>query len=233
MLEGAGYENIKTETVKVTIKKTEPVIKNVSFSGKLDLLDRRGSTLTGKISITGLDAEIDNIRLAAGEDENFAGKFYCVPDGNRFTVYARSSAVLTAGTYKGKVQVILKNGSVLQKDISIKTTQSVPKLTAPKAQTLYKAVEQNAAAGNVADYNLNACMPKGVAISKIETKALPVGLGVEYDNGHAYVVLTDDTIKPGTYTIQADVYFKGAQKTTDCEDGKAVRLKFNVVVKEQ
>lgn len=233
VLEGAGYENIKTETVKVTIKKTEPVIKNVSFSGKLDLLNRRGSTLTGKISITGLDAEIDNIRLAAGEDENFGREFYCVPDGNRFTVYARSSAILTAGTYKGKVQVILKNGSVLQKDISIKTTQSTPKLTAPKAQTLYKAVEQNAAAGNTADYNLNACMPKGVAVSRVETKALPAGLGVEYDNGHAYVVLTDDTIKPGTYTIQADVYFKGAQKTADCEDGKAVRLKFNVVVKEQ
>lgn len=229
----AGYEDAATAKIKVTVKKTEPAIKNIKFSGKLDLLNRRGSTLTGKVTITGLDAEIENIRLLAGEDETFGNKFYCVPDGNQFTVCARSNAELTVGTYKGKVAVTLKNGSVLTKDISVKTTQSVPKLTTPKEQTLFKAVEQNAAAGNVADYNLNESMPKGVAISKVETKALPAGLGVEYDNGHAYVVLNDRAMKPGTYTIQADVYFKGAQKAAESEEGKPVRLKFKVVVKER
>ena len=96
------------------------------------------------------------------------------------------------------------------------------------SQTVYKAEEDK-----VMDFNLNETLPDGIQMEEVVTRVLPTGFGVEYDNGHAFVVLNDDSIKPGLYTIQADVYFKGAQMTTDSENGKPVRVKITVQVKEQ
>lgn len=223
-----GYEQVKTASITVSINKKNPTV-NVKISGKMDLLNRKASTLTATVSVSGVSAEIANISLVNGTDSEFTSNFYSVREKNKITIYARNAAELVAGTaYKGKVKVTLENGTELEKDISFKLTQSVPKLKSIAKQTVYKAE-----ADRVLDFDLNETLPEGVQIETVVTRALPTGFGVEYDKGHALVVLNDDAIKPGQYTIQADVYFKGAQKTTDSEDGKPVRVKITVQVKEQ
>lgn len=223
-----GYEQVKTASITVSINKKNPTV-NVKISGKMDLLNRKASTLTATVSVSGVSAEIANISLVNGTDSEFTSNFYGVREKNKITIYARNAAELVAGTaYKGKVKVTLENGTELEKDISFKLTQSVPKLKSIAKQTVYKAE-----ADRVLDFDLNETLPEGVQIETVVTRALPTGFGVEYDKGHALVVLNDDAIKPGQYTIQADVYFKGAQKTTDSEDGKPVRVKITVQVKEQ
>lgn len=222
-----GYGTVNTGTLTVSIKKKSAAIGTVKFSGKLDLINRSNSTLTGTVSVSNLSAEIDTINLANDADTSFTANFYCIQNKNKFTVYARNAADLSVKTYKGKIKVTLKNGTILEKTISFKPVQSTPKVKAAATQTVYKSEENR-----IADYNLNACMPAGVQISEIETRVLPAGLGVEYDNGHAYVVVNDDMIKQGTYTIAADVYLKGAQRTSSSELGKPVRVKFKITVKE-
>lgn len=223
----SGYETVNTKTLTVTVKRTAPTVGKIKLSGKLDLLNRQSSTLTGTVKIAGLNAEIDKISLYDGAEAGFAKNFYCIQDKNKFTVYARSAVALSVKTYTGKVQITLKNGTTLFQDISFKTSQGVPVLKGVETQTIYKSEEKR-----IADYNLNAAMPKGVRINEVVTRAIPLGLGVEYDKGHAYVVINDDTMKQGTYTIAADVYFKGAQPEDNSELGKPVRMNFKVTIKE-
>lgn len=223
----SGYEEVKTKVLTLNVKKTIPTIGNIKMSGKLDLLNRRNSTLTGTVKITGLNAQIDTISLCDGEEAGFTKNFYCIQNKDKFTVYARSAAVLSVKTYKGRVRITLKNGTELFKDISFKTSQAVPKLKTVTTQTIYKSEENR-----VADYDLNAAMPEGIRIDTIVTRSLPMGLGIEYDKGHAYVVISDDTMKQGTVTVSADVYFKGAQEEENSELGKPVRMSFKVTVKE-
>ncbi|MBQ6886406.1 MAG: Ig-like domain-containing protein [Lachnospiraceae bacterium] len=226
--ETADYTNVKTAKITLKINRKKPTV-GVKVSGKMDLLNRKASTLTATVSVSGVNAEIADIHLINGTDVEFTNNFYSVREKNKITIYARNAAELKAGTaYKGKVEVTLKNGTVLEKDISFKLTQSVPKLKAIPKQTVYKAE-----ADKVMNFDLNETLPDGIQIKEVVTRVLPAGFGVEYDKGHAYVVLNDDTIKPGQYTIQADVYFKGAQKVTGSESGKPVRVKMNVQVKEQ
>ncbi len=231
VIDGEGYESVKTGTITININKKTPAAV-IKLAGSMDLLNRKASNLTGTVSIQNLSAEIADITLIDGWSTNatkeFTDKFYCVQKGNKFTVYARNAAALTTTKQTGAIQVTLKNGTVLKKEFSFTPKQSTPKLKAVAAQTIYKAE-----ADNTADYNLNASMPKGIAINKLETRVCPAGLGVEYKNGHAHVVLNDNFIKPGTYTIQTDVYFKGAQRISGSDAGKPVRIKFKVVVKEQ
>ncbi len=224
----SDYETVKTAAVKVSVNSKQPAVK-VKVSGKMDLLSRKASTLTATVTVSGVSSGITDISLMNGEDTEFTKNFYSVQEENKVIIYARSTAELEAGQpYKGKVKVTLENGTVLQQDISFKLTESVPGLKTIPVQTVYKAE-----ADRVMDFNLNEAIPEGIQIKEVVTKALPAGLGVEYDNGHAYVVLNDDAVKTGQYTIQADVYFKGAQKTTDSENGKPVRISLNVQVKEQ
>lgn len=222
-----GYSDVKTSQLTVSVNKKAPTISAVSFAGKLDLLNRKGSTLTGTVSISGINGNIKSICLANGDDSTFTDNFYCSYTGNKFTIYAREAAQLSVKAYTGKVKVTLENGYEMERAIKFAPTQSTPAVKAIASQTLYKA-----AADNELDYNLNKCMPSGVRINKLVTKVLPAGLSVEYDNGHAYVLLNDDTMKAETYTIEADVYFKGAQKITGSDLGKPVRVKIRVVVKE-
>jgi len=223
----SGYETVNTKALTVTVNRTAPTVGKIKLSGKLDLLNRQNSTLTGTVKISGLNAQIDAIGLCDGEEAGFTKNFYCIQDKNKFTVYARSTADLSVKTYKGKVQITLKNGTKLMQDISFKTSQGVPALKTIEAQTIYKSEEKR-----IADYNLNTAMPKGVRISEVITRAIPSGLGIEYDKGHAYVVINDDTMKQGTYTIAVDVYFKGAQPEDDSGLGKPVRMNFQVTIKE-
>ena len=224
----ADYETVKTAAVKISINSKQPTVK-VKVSGKMDLLNRKASTLNATVTVSGVSSGIKDISLMNSEDAEFTKKFYSVQEENKIIIYARNTAELKAGqAYKGKVKVTLENGTVLQQDVSFKLTESVPGLKTIPVQTVYKAEEDK-----VMDFNLNEALPEGIQIKEVVTKVLPSGFGVEYDNGHAYVALNDDTIKPGQYTIQADVYFKGAQKTTDSENGKPVRVSINVQVKEQ
>ena len=222
------FETVKTAAVKVSINSNQPTVK-VKVSGKMDLLNRKASTLTATVTVKGASSKVTDICLMNGEDAEFTKNFYSVQEENKIVIYARSAAELKAGqAYKGKVKVTLETGTVLQQDISFKLTESVPSLKTIPVQTVYKAE-----ADKVMDFNLNEALPEGIQIKEVVTKVLPTGFGVEYDNGHAYVALNDDTMKPGQYTIQADVYFKGAQKTTDSENGKPVRVNITVQVKEQ
>lgn len=222
-----AYDTIKTGKIRVYVNKKTPTISAVSFAGKLDLLNRKGSTLTGTVSISGINGNIKSICLTNGDDSTFTDNFYCSYTGNKFTIFAREAAQLSVKAYTGKVKVTLENGYEMERAIKFTPTQSTPAVKAIASQTLYKA-----ATDNELDYNLNKCMPSGVRINKLVTKVLPAGLSVEYDNGHAYVLLNDDTMKAGTYTIEADVYFKGAQKITGSDLGKPVRVKIKVLVKE-
>lgn len=226
VFEDSAFSHVKTPAITVKVNSKAPQL-TVKMSGKLDLINRKASTLTGTVSVSGLNAEIADIELSDSVNSGFTDAFYCVQKDNKFILYARSAAALTTTAIKGSIKVTLKNGYTLEKTISFKPTQSVPKLKTADTQSIFKSADRR-----VADYNLNKLMPEGVRIKKIVSKTVPAGIKVEYDNGHAFVLLSDEALKAGTYTIEAKVYLNGAQSTKDSTFGKPVTIKLKVIVKE-
>ena len=80
-------------------------------------------------------------------------------------------------------------------------------------------------------YDMNAQLPAGYRISTMEKVSVPDGIGVTVKDGRVTAVLTDESIKPGTYTIKVKLYFKGAQPVFGSDYGKAVEKTLKITVK--
>ena len=220
-------KNELTANVSVTIKDVAPTAK-IKLTGKLDLLTRSSSTLKGTISLENTNSIVKNVELVNNGDD-FADKFYCVPKGNTFVIYARNDKPINATKVNGYVKVTLSDNEVISSliPISFTPTQSTPKVKTPTEQNIYKSLSMQ-----TADFDFNKELPNGVVISKIEATSLSKGLKAQCENGHLLVTLDDKTLKAGKYKIVVNVYFNGAQALPTDQYGKAVSQTIYVNIKE-
>ena len=222
----AGAKPLTTGTLTVVVKNVEPKV-TVKMSGQLDLVKRSQSTLKGTITVSNVNGTVKRVRLLNSKNDGFADKFYCTRKDNTFTIYARSSAVLTTSKITGNVEITLSNGKVLNTKISFTPKQSVPSVITPANETIYKST-----AVKTVDYNFNEKLTDGVKIADIKATSVPTGLKVQDSNGHLYVTLGNKSLKQGKYKIVVNVYFKGAQAISGDAQGKAVKKTIYVEVKE-
>ena len=134
-------------------------------------------------------------------------------------------AKLETKKYTLPAVITMEDGHEIKTELSFKPTQSVPKIKAPAAQTIYKYTGQL-----TKDYNLSQSLPSGVHIAKIQAVNVPEGMGVITRNGHVLVTLSDTGIKKGSYQITANVYFEGEQELCGYPDGKPLSVKITVKV---
>lgn len=217
---------LTTGILTVVVKEAKPVV-NITMSGQLDLIKRSQSTLKGTITVTNMNSTVKRVRLINTNNDGFTDKFYCTRKDNTFTIYARSSAVLTTAKIIGNIEITMSDGNVLYKAITFTPTQSNPSVITPANETIYKS-----ASVKTVDFNFNEKLTDGVRISDIKVTSLPVGLKVQDSNGHLFVTLGDKTLKQGKYKIVVDVYFKGAQAISGNAQGNAVSKTIYVEVKE-
>lgn len=213
---------LTTANLKVTVRDTVPTV-SVKMSGKLDLINRRNSTLQGTVTVKYMNSTVQTIAL---QDE-FADDYYIIQKDNTFTLYAAKDAQLKTASTTVALLITMSNGTKLTKAVSFKPVQSTPKVSTPKPLTIYKA-----AAYQTVDYDFNEDMTKGVRISNITSTKLPEGFRLQQSNGHLFVTLEDKALKAGTYNISVNLYISGAQAVTDNKNGKPVPKTISVIVKE-
>lgn len=223
------YSTVKCEITVVVIDRKVGV--KISSKGKLDLLTRNASTMQETVKLTNTNSAVKSIAIME-EDENGGykrnEKFYSSWLGdNVFRIRLREGVKETTGKKTVPVKIVLDGGSVVYADVSFKITQSTPKVSVPKAETIYKS-ESN----TTVVYDMNAQIPDGYEINTIKAVSVPDGLGITAENGRISVSLANRHIKPGTYSIKINMYFTGAQDVLGSNYGKAVQKTLKVTVKE-
>lgn len=213
---------LTTSSLRVTVRDTAPTV-SVKMSGKMDLINRRNSTLKGTITVKYMNSTVQNIAL----QNDYADDYYIIPKDNTFTLYAKKDAQLKTTTTTVALLITMSDGTELTKAVSFKPIQSTPKVATPKALTIYKA-----ASAQTVDYDFNKDITKGVRISNITSTKLPEGFKLQQSNGHLFVTLEDKALKAGTYNISVNVYISGAQAVTDNVNGKPIPKTIAVTVKE-
>ncbi len=218
----------KDITVKVIDKKPAAKIK---VKGKLDLLTRSDSTLQGTISLTDTKSGIKSVTVMEKEGDGSYRRnssFYSTwLQDHTFRIKILEGVAMTTGKKTVPVRIVLEGGTVLYANVSFTVSQSSPRITVPKAQTIYKS-ERN----TTVVYDMNKQIPSGYEISAVKATAVPGGFGVTVRNGRVSVTLTDRSLKPGTYSIKINMYFKGAQYVFGSDSGKAFQKTLKVIVKE-
>lgn len=111
--------------------------------------------------------------------------------------------------------------------MSFQVSQSTPKITIPKTQTIYKSEKKASIC-----YDMNRQIPDGYEISAIKGTSVPEGIGITVKDGRVTLSLADRGIKPGTYAIKVNLYFKGAQYVFGSSYGKAFQKTLKVTIKE-
>ncbi len=227
-----GYDNFYNDiTVKVIDVQPTATVK---VSGKLDLVNRENITLTGKLTVKNAISQIKDVAILQAKDtpEDTPKEhpyFKAVYKGNNtFSVTLTEEgkkAKLETTTYTLPVIITLEGGGRIETKMSFKPTQSVPKIKAPAAQTVYKYTGQL-----TKDYNLSQSLPSGVRIAKIQVVKVPEGMGVVTKNGHVLVTLSDTGMKKGSYQVSVNVYFEGEQELIGYPDGKPLSVKITVKV---
>ncbi len=223
------YSKIKSDvTVHIVNRK---ISAKITTKGKLDLLTRADADLQGAISLTNTAGKIKSITVME-RDKNGEYKrnscFYSAwLNDNTFRIRLREVAQTTTGKKTMPVKIVLEGGTVLYTDMSFQVSQSTPKITIPKTQTIYKSEKKASIC-----YDMNRQIPDGYEISAIKGTSVPEGIGITVKDGRVTLSLADRGIKPGTYAIKVNLYFKGAQYVFGSSYGKAFQKTLKVTIKE-
>lgn len=205
----------------------------VRASGKLDLLRRSDSTLTGKMTLSNIPSGVSEVTVlsADGSRENAWYRAKLQADGKAFLISLTEEgkkAAMTTAKVTLPLEVTLTNGQKLRTTMSFRPTQSTPYVKVPATKTLYKSL-----AGLSADYDLTENQTAGTTIKRIETVSVPDGMDVTVEeNHHLTVKLSNRGIKSGTYKIKVNIYFEGAQAVSGYPDGKPLSRTITVKVSE-
>lgn len=223
------YSQIRSDvTVNVVDRK---VSAKITTKGKLDLLTRSNTDLQGTISLTNTTGKVKSITIMEQDKNGEYVRNSCFYSAwltdNTFRIRLREVADTTTGKKTMPVKLVLDGGTVLYTNLSFTVSQSNPKITVPKTQTIYKSESKASAM-----YDMNEQIPSGYEISAIKTVSAPSGIGVTIKDGRISVSLADRGLKPGTYSIKVNLYFKGAQYVFGSNYGKAFQKTLKVTIKE-
>jgi hypothetical protein len=130
----SDFEDITaTLSISVTNAATDVTIKS---TGKLDLLDRTGSSIAYKFTVKNNISDIENVELT-----NYTDKFNLAYTNGTATLTAIQGASLEVRTAKNPYvltfKITLANGDVTSKTVNVTPTQNAPALVGTKA-TFYK-----------------------------------------------------------------------------------------------
>lgn len=203
------FESVyKDMTVQVT--DTAPKV-TVSLKGKLDLINRKTSVLTGTIKLSNtVSSKVTGIEVRT-EDNREANPLFEVNllSDKTFSLKLSESGIENTDLQKRKyvfpMKLTLENGTVVDSSVTITPTQSMPKVKTPPVQIVYK--------GNTnltRDYDFVTNLADGVEMERIEIVSIPKGISAISKNGHVLVTLNNRGIKTSTYNIMVNIYFKGA-----------------------
>ena len=224
------YSLVKREVTVVVVDRK--VSAKITAKGKLDLLTRANSTAQGTIKLTNTKSKVKSITLmepvTSGVPTERNTSFYSSWLGdNTFRIRLREGVKMTTGKKTVPVKIVLEGGTVLYSNVSFTVSQSTPKVVIPKAKTIYKS-----GSNTTVVYDMNTQIPNGYEISTIKAVSAPKGIGVTVENGRVSVSLADRHLKPGTYSVKVNMYFKGAQDVAGSDYGKAFQKTLKVTVKE-
>lgn len=222
-----GYDYFDNEiTVKVIDVQPTATVK---VSGKLDLVNRENMILAGKVTVKNAISQVKDVTIQTEDGLGEHPYFKTVWKGsNTFGITMTEEgmrAKFETKKYTLPVVITLEGGDEIKTELSFKPSQSVPKIKAPAAQTIYKPTGQL-----TKDYNLSQNFAPGIRIREIQAVTVPEGMGVVTRNGHVLVTLSDTGIKKGSYQITANVYFEGAQAVSGYPNGKPLSVKITVKV---
>ncbi len=224
-----GAEELSKElTVKVIDK--APAVK-IKTTGKLDLLKRADSTLTGKITLKNISSEVVSV-TALNEEKSGANEYYqaVITSKNEFRVMLTEAGVEAPFTTKKvtlPIEVRLEGGLCIQTSMTFKPVQATPAVKVPATETLYKSV-----AGDYVVYDLTTGQTSGTKIKRIDILSVSEDMEVTVEGGTLTVKLSDRSIKRGTYKIKVNIYFEGAQAIAGSSDGKPLTKTVKVKVAE-
>lgn len=217
-----------SKAITVSVVDKAPGAK-ITAKGKLDLLLRKNSTMQAKIALQNIKGYVKTITLM--EEQGGSVKhpdFYSVWGGeNSFYIKVKEGSRITAGKKTVPVRLVLQGGTVIWSSVTFTVSQSTPKVSVPKAKTIYKS-----ASDRTVYYDMNAQIPAGYAISRIDKSSVPDGIGVTAQDGYCSISLTNRSLKPGTYSVKVKLYFKGAQEVLGSSYGKAVEKTLKVIIRE-
>lgn len=206
---GEVYKDITIKVIDTNPKVT------TSVSGKLDLIARKTSMLTGTLRFSNtISTKAIGIEVRT-EDHTATNPLFEVTllSDNKFVMKFTQEGIEDTSIQKKRyvfpLKVTLENGTVLDSSMTVTPVQATPRVKTPAMQTMYKSWSNG-----TRDYDFVTGLANGVEIERIEVVTVPKGFGVIAKNGHVMVTLSDRGIKVGTYTVKVNVYFKGAQTGT-------------------
>ena len=220
------YSNI-TKDISIKVINT-PVSASISTKGTIDIINRSQKYLTATTTVKNTAAKLSGV-VFTGENAN---DYYPVLSGDKnFIIRLRQGAVVATGKVTIPVKLTLEGGTVINSTVTFATTQNVPAIKAPVAQTIFKS-----GATQWAEYDLQtgiaSGVSKGITIKKVTPISIPAGFGVTTDGAKVVVHLTNSNMKPGTYSIKVNSYFVGAQSLFGYPDGKPVTSTISIKVVE-
>lgn len=227
MIEGFpdAYQDITVKVVNATPKVT------VRTSGKLDLVNRSAGSVIGQMKLTNIPSIVGSV-IVQTDDRTAENPYYTasMTAADTFRIELTKEgckAELTAGSAELPLKVVLADGQAVETTMRLRITQSVPKLSVPGAQTIYKSTDYL-----TKDYDMTRGLTKGVKIRDIDILNIPDGMRAITKEGHVLVTLYDTGMKPGTYKITAAVYFEGQERSFAYPNGKPVIKTVSVKVAE-
>jgi len=213
-----GYETQEYPILKVNVM-DKPVTASVKMSGTIDLLNRSKKMVNTVVTVCYAQTKLVGVRL---ESKDY---YPVLTADNAFTIRLRQSTQVEAGKVVIPVTLTLAGGTVVKTSLTIMPTQSIPKVTVPVASTIYKSNPKR-----TQSYPLS--VPEGVSISRIAAVLVPEGISVTTSENVVYLHLSNNNIKPGTYSIKVNSYFTGAQTLFGYPEGKPVTSVISVKVAE-
>ena len=198
-----GFENIPMD-ISIKVIDQQPSI-NVKVCGKLDLTNKAACSLVGKLSFKNTVAN-EIIAVEVIEDSRFEAKVIS-KDSIALTVTENGMPEESMDTTKFNVDVrlTLAGGTVVDAVMPIKPVCTIPKMTIPKAKTLYKSV-----ANHEVRYDLGESLAEGVKIKDIQVVSAPNQFDIIIDEDVVLVSLKEKGLKATNYSIKIKVIFEGA-----------------------
>jgi uncharacterized protein YjdB len=199
----------------------------IAVSGKMDLLRRAEATMSGKITLGNTNGQVVGVTLLESAGGAANQSYYAVlKAGNAFDIRLRSGGVAYAKATVIPVRLTLRSGTVIDTTMTVKPSQSVPKVENPAASTFYLGSEETGAAYQMGDY-----VAAPVSLAKVRVEALPDGLSATVSGETVTIGAEAGGPKKGTYSVKVSLYFKGAQPLAGFPDGKPVTKTIKIIVK--
>jgi hypothetical protein len=210
----------------VSVNKKAPSA-TIAVSGKLDLIRRTEATMSAKITLRDISGQVSDVTLLERGSKEANQSYYSVLKANNsFDIKLRSGGVAYAKNTEIPVRLTLSSGTVINTTMTVKPSQSVPKVGNPAASTFYLGSQETSATYQMGDY-----VTASARLNKVIVDTPPSGIHAAVSGDTVTVGADAQGLKKGTYSIKVNLYFQGAQPLAGFPDGVPVTKTIKINVK--